>query len=660
MLTFSTTGAFFYFVGGHTLGQTYPSWRGGHKVKNIRSLFLLVGFTAVAVAPLGNSQDAVKHRLGRPIDWSHSHLIASRGGQDRGASIYGDWRTIFRHLEIEQIEATRQAAMRRSQISNRRQVIWAQASWLWFPFAGLLVYGVPLTKRSKKKCIILLSIVALCSLCITGGCGGGKLDVDPASQSSSDVKLDWSINTGGAAGITAFPAKFSFDITASNCNDVIYFTVPQNGGHSTVNVIAVTNPYATCAGNPTGSTPTVKFGIALPFSATNSSVLSLDGMVLYLIESRPSTSGGAILHAINTSNITTNPGTYNFITGTWTSTHTLAAPTGTASSEQLFEITFAGVDDNRSSPYLDYTGHQIFFGDLAGRIHRVRNANSTSASEDTTNFPVACGTGEMRAPVFFSNRLYTTSADGKLYRINGTIGPPFTCVASAAVGSGVNSGELASPMLDVTNNKVIVVTGSNSAGNKQMSLFGPNFAAGGAPLSSVTLGQGSGGNRPRIPAFDNAFLMTNSGNLYVAGDSTTGGHDYLIRVPYNGTSLGVPSGFAELHHSGGTTAARSSPVTEFLTASLLPNPDFVYVGGSQGTYAFMNRISSGFGGTNSVPVQIDATCALTSCGFSAVAGGVDSGIIVDNRTGLVTGATATANIYFGSLNSTVVQLAQQF
>jgi hypothetical protein len=45
-------------------------------------------------------------------------------------------------------------------------------------------------------------------------------------------------------------------------------------------------------------------------------------------------------------------------------------------------------------------------------------------------------------------------------------------------------------------------------------------------------------------------------------------------------------------------------------------------------------------------------------------GRVSSGISVDNRTTSTTGTTATANIYFGtaggSVQSTIVQLAQQF
>jgi hypothetical protein len=51
-------------------------------------------------------------------------------------------------------------------------------------------------------------------------------------------------------------------------------------------------------------------------------------------------------------------------------------------------------------------------------------------------------------------------------------------------------------------------------------------------------------------------------------------------------------------------------------------------------------------------------------GFFATASGVGSGISVDTRTTSTTGTTATANIYFGtaggSVQSTIVQLAQQF
>ena len=46
--------------------------------------------------------------------------------------------------------------------------------------------------------------------------------------------------------VVGSPAKYNFDISASNCTDVMYFTVDQAGTASTVNVIAITNSYAGC------------------------------------------------------------------------------------------------------------------------------------------------------------------------------------------------------------------------------------------------------------------------------------------------------------------------------------------------------------------------------------------------------------------------------
>ena len=70
----------------------------------------------------------------------------------------------------------------------------------------------------------------------------------------------------------------------------------------------------------------------------------------------------------------------------------------------------------------------------------------------------------------------------------------------------------------------------------------------------------------------------------------------------------------------------------------------------------MNRISSGFNGTAGSPVAM--------AGWFAPPSGVSSGISVDTRTTSTTGTTATANIYFGTagggVQSTIVQLAQQF
>jgi hypothetical protein len=386
-----------------------------------------------------------------------------------------------------------------------------------------------------------------------------------------------------------------------------------------------------------------------------SAVPSLDGKVLYVLESGSS----VVLHAINVDNLTTNPGTYSFVTQTWANAHTLAAPTGTPTSEQLFQITFAGVTNNVSSPFLDYTGNQQFFGDSTGRIQHVINTHLTTASRDTTNFTNTCGTPQLQSPVFVNNQVIVSSYNGRLYRLDTAGAAPYPCIASQQAGTGTSlGGALSPPVVDVTNDQVIVTTNdANGFGIAGIGAFGLMFAAGDNYTAGVQLGA-DGTTMPVAPTFDDAFWSTNNGNLYAVGSPTAGGNTYLVRFPYTSGALGAASGFAQLHRSGAAAVVDATPVTEFLTASSLTSKDFVFVGGGGGTYLFMNRIGAGFAGTNATPVNMDSWFGVT--------GGVVSGIVIDTRTANVTGTTATANIYFGTkgvastTQSTIVQLAQQF
>jgi len=486
------------------------------------------------------------------------------------------------------------------------------------------------------------------------GRGRGRTP-DPAAH------LDWSLRTGGYGNVVGSPAKYSFDITAYNCSDVIYFTVDQPGTASAVNVIAITNAYAGCTGNAAGTTPTVKFGIALPYGTATSAVPSLDGTVLYVLESRPSANGGPILHAINVNNITTSPGVYNFSTNTWTQTHTLSAsPIGTASSEQLFQLTYTGVTNNVASPYLDYDTNQLFFGDAAGRIHRVINVNTAGAAKFTSNgFPVACGTAQLQSPVFWNNQIYTTSADGRAYRINLAGATPYTSVGSYQGGAGTASvgGGLSAPVLDVTNGKLVTSTNNvNGGGGRAYGVFNLQFAQDELPTSWTYTGPTSTTIAPVSPAFDDAFWSTNNGSLYGAGANVAGTNTYVVRIGYNG-ELGAITGNAALAHTGGNAVVATSPVTEFLTGAAT-NADFLFIGGASGNYRFMNRIGAGFTGSDGAPTAM--------AGSFAPAQGVSSGIIIDTNLAAMTGSTAKANIYFGTIGvasttmSTIVQLAQAF
>ncbi len=563
----------------------------------------LLAFAAITTVD-GQAQSRTSRR-GGPRDWSSSRLIGSSIGPDMGAKLDRDWRTYSKHVRLEHARALRDAQN--------------QPLLDWFNLVKQ-VFG-------------------------------------PKKPQESASHLDWNLRTGGYGNVVGAPAKYSFDITAANCSDVIYFTVDQNGAAATPNVIAITNPYAGCPGNGAGATPTVKWGIRMTNGTATSAVPSLDGTVLYVLENR---AAGIRLHAINVNNITSNPGTYDFGTQTWANAHTLAAPDGTATSEQLFQLTFAGVVNNVASPYLDYSTNEIFFGDSVGRIRHVINTHLTTASIDTTNFTNACGTAQLQSPVFYNNQVIATSYNGYLYRLDTTGASPYTCTRSAPGGTGTGvgvAGALSPPIIDVTNNRIIISTnnaaGFGVAGIGTMNLM---FAQDAIQTSAQMLGPGTT-TAPIGGSFDDAFWTTGTGNFYSVAASSGSNNTYLVRFPYNG-SFGAPSGFAQLHRSGAGAVVAASPVTEFLTASALANKDFVFVGGGGGTSLFMNRIGAGFAGTDAVPVN-------TANWFAAPAG-IISQIIIDTRTAAITGGTATANIYYGTMGvpstvqSTIVQLAQQF
>ena len=454
--------------------------------KRIPSKIVIASAALVAIAAVTSSHPTAQRdaiRRGGPRDWSHGRVIASDFGPDGGRNIGRDWRTRSKHIRLEQARL----------LQNRSNVDWPD-----------------LLDRLR----------------------GGRM---PAPESNAGPHLDWNLKTGGYGNVVGAPAKYSFDITASNCSDVIYFTVDQNGAAATPNVIAITNAYAGCSGNAAGTTPTVKWAIRMTSGTATSAVPSLDGTVLYVLESRPT---GVILHAINVNNITTNRGTYNFTTQVWSNAHVLAtSPIGTAVSEQLFQITFSGVIDDVASPYLDYENNQIFFGDSTGHIQHVINTHLSSATKDATHFTKACGAAQLQSPVFVNDQVIVTSYDGFLYRLDTTGASPYACIAAAQGGAGTSvgiAGALSAPIVDVTNNSIIV-SSNNAAGFSLAGIgtFDLMFTAGAAPTSIQLLGPATT-LAPSTGSFDDQFWSTNNGNFYAVAASSGSNNTYLVRFAYHG------------------------------------------------------------------------------------------------------------------------------
>jgi hypothetical protein len=568
-----------------------------------------IGVTAVAVMTTSTSRaQSDGFPQGGPRDWSHGRLIGSSFGRDGDRNIDSNWRTHAKRVRLQRM----------------------------------------LERRGLQDQLDILDLLRR----------GGRPKPRPV-QDESESHLDWNLRTGGFGDVLGSPAKYSFDITAFNCSDVMYFTVDQSGAAARPNVIAITNAYASCPGNAAGTTPTVKWGIRMPNGTATSAVPSLDGTVLYVLEN----ANPVILHAINVNNITTNPGTYNFGTTNWSNAHTLStSPIGTPTSEQLFQITFpAGVTNNVSSPWLDYTGNQLFFGDSTGRIQHVINTHLSTASRDTTNFTNQCGTNQLTSPVFIYGQVIVTSYNGYLYRLDTAGTSPYTCIRSSQIGGGTANGiagSVSSPIVDVGNDQIIVSTnngsGVTSAG---IATFAVMFASNAVYTSAASLGPETT-QAPVNGTFDDAYWSNGTGNYYVVGANAANTNTYVYKFPYNG-SLGAAAGFVQLHRSGASAVVATSPVTEFLSTGT-PNKDEVYVSGGGGTYLFMNRVLAGFAGSDASPVSM-------ANWFATPGGGAVSTIIIDTNTAAVTGGTATANIYYGTkavgpstTQSTIVQLAQQF
>ena len=98
-----------------------------------------------------------------------------------------------------------------------------------------------------------------------------------SKASTPGSHLDRNLNTGGYGNVVGAPAKYGFDVTTANCSDVIYFTVDQAGSATSPNVIAITKEYSICPGNASGTTPTVKWGIQMPYGTATSAVPSGNG-----------------------------------------------------------------------------------------------------------------------------------------------------------------------------------------------------------------------------------------------------------------------------------------------------------------------------------------------------------------------------------------------
>jgi hypothetical protein len=230
--------------------------------------------------------------------------------------------------------------------------------------------------------------------------------------------------------------------------------------------------------------------------------------------------------------------------------------------------------DTISSPFYDYNSDTIYVGDAGDYLHKFTNVflGSTAPAEVTATWPVVAGNGvahPLTSPVYdsSSNLVYVANFTSDLAEVT-----PAGVVTHSANIPGAGNDIAEGPIVDGTNGKVYVFVEGNP--NNYIDQFATNFASSASPLATVTVGGGNSGGQLYDGDFDNEFYTTNTGNLYVCGN--TSGHPTLYQIPITSGTMGTTAATGP-----GLTSANTacSPLTEVYNSVAAGGPyDWLYLG----------------------------------------------------------------------------------
>jgi hypothetical protein len=491
----------------------------------------------------------------------------------------------------------------------------------------------------------------------------------------ASIHRDWgaSLSAGGTVGDEMFPAKFSFDINAppSCANDFVVYNTSLVGAAAHPSIIAYNQLYSTqgvAGGYCNQNGPSVMWsyktnltGDTTGITATSSG-LSVDGTQVIYVETRPSASGGAILHILKWKSgqgTLAIPVAPDLIVTNW--------PACTAGKSCIVNITFNGAQPaSNSAPFYDYTHDALYVGDDNGVLHKFTPVLSplTTPKEVTTGgWPITVDSGAvLSSPVFDngSGNIFVGDDGGQLSYVRDSASAFGSCATgslpclgtpSHALGGAIVDG----PIVDSSTKRVFAFDGTD-ANNGSVYQFDTALSS----ASQVTVnvgGTGSGGSQIHAGTFDNTYLTSanGSGYLFVCGKSNVhNDRSALHRITItNGIMSSTSDGFLTLvihDHQ------ECSPVTEIFNTAASTDWLFFSVGqnASQNVAPGCSTTSGITGCLMSLDVT-SATWPATAVNNAyplpdAPAGGAgvtasSSGIVVDNVAPASTYPQASS-IYF--------------
>ena len=534
-----------------------------------------------------SAQEKTSSRRGAPQDWTQGHIVFTRDGLAKNPDLIDREPRIFRE------------AMQRWQTSNPGTFIPSEA------------------RAAQPQ------------------------NIQP------QITRDWTLtNLGGRLRTGMFPAKFTFDPTAtpSCANDYIVFglAVPgTTGSGGEANLVAFNNLYVDSSGDGgglcpgTAPTPLFAYNITtLPGGKIlTSPIMSLDGTKIAFMETVPGGpgTGHAIFHVVT------------WTAGDGTGVGGPIAP-GSMTSIQLFTpVALTSITDSASSPWLDYATGTVYVGADNGYVYQITGALTGTPVLSGSPWPAQTGLNyRLTAPVLDFSRglLMVGSSNGNLYQITTSN----ASVASATVGASgqTSSGIIAPPIVDVTNGTTFAID-ANDGTSAVLKEFDTASLAFLPPVARIGLGS-AGGTGTKVflyqPTFSNDYYNDPStGFILTCGTGAADTTPWVYGFGFDdGRTINTLPTFSHQLATGG----RCEGWTEFF------NPNIGPINGTDFFFSGLTTDCTSWGSGLTVGCVLSAT--IPSGVFSATAVAVTggpSGIVVDNYD------TTGSSIYFNSLSSNV-------
>jgi len=506
-------------------------------------------------------------------------------------------------------------------------------------------------------------------------------------QTVGQMHTDWAFSMSalgagpsGAGSAVTYPAKFSFDVTATpDCvNDYVAFNTSLAGSAGTPNVIALNQLYTSQAGGlPAGfcgtTGPSVMWSYFTGTGQVQTSIaLSLLGDKVAFVET--SAGGGAVLRILRgvagegTTITSPQTPTNSFVNTTVgaggnTAWNTTNCPDGQSC---MISVPFQnGNQDTNSSPFYDFGSDTIYVGDDNGVLHSFTGVFLGTPAEVTTgNWPVTVNPGTiLTSPAvddISSGNVFVGDSGGTVWYVRlgaGSFGscamagtPPCVGATSIALTGSIVDG----PLVDVTTGHVFWFDGTDTTNNGEVVQTDTVLG------NAVTLA-GVGGTAAGSPmfngAFDNTYLTSAANNvsgfLYFCGKNPTQTNaSALWRVGFNSTGVmnstpdGGATGFISLVNG---PTQQCSAVTEIFNTST--SKDWIFF-----SVAANNSACNGNGscvmsfdlGTITTWPPPNGRLALAAASDLSVGG--TSGIIIDNVAPVTAGNFPQASsLYFSWL-----------